>query len=834
MVDAPPGFGKSVLLEQLSVSWRHTGTRTAWLTMDASDDPESVIRYLAFSFHVAGLELSRTALLEVGTLQPPKRALQLQALIGAIEESRHEWLLVVDDLERASVEIIREVFEPLARFLPHTLTLAFGTRGPVSIDLRGLSDRGLVFRLGPEQLQLKRAEIRAVLGSRASAAEARMIERRTGGWPALVQFLRDEGVATGQGSSVGSLERAPIVGEFFEEHIVRSLDGAPADLLMKLSLLPFFSVELLSELFGADLISGDMRLLERLGVIYRVSNAFGMPSAIRPIFQDYFAKKLVRENGAEAAEVRRRAARAFVSRGAYVDAVKLAVLTGDSDFVADTVEAIEPLLQWAKYGVRRLTQILCLVPESVIRRRPHVGYAQVMRLVKAGRPKDAQELFDALEPLVEWNGLRNSTPGSPLLCGRALCGPTLRITRCIPVSREMIEELDSVAEATVAFRTALTVMSASLRCYELQHAGSFEAARQLAHECLERAVNVDSKYVAFFIYCDLALISGVKGKVGEAFAFFDQCDRYCQAVVRDDDRLSLIRDALRLELQHEIDPLDMKDVLRLKNICVRVPRLEGWLDVFAAAFRTYSEKLFFANDCSAALASLSVGIDLFRSQDIDGAANILLAQRVLLLALAGYVQQGLTEFAELERALAADPYRTSRSWREVEAFLEARVAIDLIRGTREASSDVDKQIAVAQSSGNVRSELRLRHLRGVWNGPAWRSEDSARIGYLETQHAFTRSAALMRAGAGRARQQHEPSDAASHLEFFTEREIQILDKISDGLSDKQIAGKLGITPHGVRYHLKRIYAKLNVTGRAEAPTRAIELGMFRPTATAAH
>ena len=47
-----------------------------------------------------------------------------------------------------------------------------------------------------------------------------------------------------------------------------------------------------------------------------------------------------------------------------------------------------------------------------------------------------------------------------------------------------------------------------------------------------------------------------------------------------------------------------------------------------------------------------------------------------------------------------------------------------------------------------------------------------------------------------------------------------------GLGDKAIAIELGITAHGVRYHLKRIYAKLHVRDRAEARQKAVELGLM--------
>ena len=48
------------------------------------------------------------------------------------------------------------------------------------------------------------------------------------------------------------------------------------------------------------------------------------------------------------------------------------------------------------------------------------------------------------------------------------------------------------------------------------------------------------------------------------------------------------------------------------------------------------------------------------------------------------------------------------------------------------------------------------------------------------------------------------------------RETEVLSVLSDGGSDKQLARRLGITEHGVRYHLKNIFRKLEVHDRTSA------------------
>jgi LuxR family transcriptional regulator, maltose regulon positive regulatory protein len=49
--------------------------------------------------------------------------------------------------------------------------------------------------------------------------------------------------------------------------------------------------------------------------------------------------------------------------------------------------------------------------------------------------------------------------------------------------------------------------------------------------------------------------------------------------------------------------------------------------------------------------------------------------------------------------------------------------------------------------------------------------------------------------------------------------------IADGLSNKEIARTLAITPETVKSHVKHIFIKLNVERRAQAVARAQTLGL---------
>jgi DNA-binding CsgD family transcriptional regulator len=58
--------------------------------------------------------------------------------------------------------------------------------------------------------------------------------------------------------------------------------------------------------------------------------------------------------------------------------------------------------------------------------------------------------------------------------------------------------------------------------------------------------------------------------------------------------------------------------------------------------------------------------------------------------------------------------------------------------------------------------------------------------------------------------------------LLTPRETQILDAIADGLTNKAIARRLGISLHTVKFHVESVFRKLGASTRTEAVARATE------------
>ena len=69
------------------------------------------------------------------------------------------------------------------------------------------------------------------------------------------------------------------------------------------------------------------------------------------------------------------------------------------------------------------------------------------------------------------------------------------------------------------------------------------------------------------------------------------------------------------------------------------------------------------------------------------------------------------------------------------------------------------------------------------------------------------------------------SQASSLVEPLSERELEVLRLVAAGLSNREIAEKLVISPGTAKTHIHNLCGKLGVRNRTEAATKAKELNL---------
>ena len=80
--------------------------------------------------------------------------------------------------------------------------------------------------------------------------------------------------------------------------------------------------------------------------------------------------------------------------------------------------------------------------------------------------------------------------------------------------------------------------------------------------------------------------------------------------------------------------------------------------------------------------------------------------------------------------------------------------------------------------------------------------------------------------ASRSESVERDTDAAEYTETLTAREIEVLELLAEGLANKAIAARLGISDQTVKFHVASISSKLGAANRTDTVRRAVRRGLI--------
>ena len=97
---------------------------------------------------------------------------------------------------------------------------------------------------------------------------------------------------------------------------------------------------------------------------------------------------------------------------------------------------------------------------------------------------------------------------------------------------------------------------------------------------------------------------------------------------------------------------------------------------------------------------------------------------------------------------------------------------------------------------------------------------------IEVAGEFVTLAEVESANATDAAVVVEVEDDGGYDEKLTRRELDVLELVTEGLSNKFIAERLGISDQTVKFHIASILGKLGAANRTDAVRRALRRGLI--------
>ena len=852
LLKAPGGFGKTALLGECCRMLVARGIPVAWLSVEDDDDRAGFEAWLVLAFRHAGVDTHDG---DGSAAGHPGNGL-VDRLLAVLDGLDGPCVVALDDLQRLADSGAVNTLNALVRKAPPNLHMIFACRElPPGLDIaEALSARGGAM-LSADELRFSKPEIAAFFDLRLSRQQLAQVSRESVGWPIALHFYRTERAHGTRGAAQVFHE---VLRNWMESRLWGELSKEDRDFLLDIGLFDRLDLELLDEVIEGGDVRQRLRSLPGLAGLIDVAAGAERDSAqLHPLVREYCEKRRFRETPARFRSIHRRAAESLERRGETMLAMRHAARAGDRNLVGKILEDAGGLRLWLLQGPPSIGPTESLLTSDVVERRPRLALALCVLLLLNDRIGEAKQVFDAAAARTEGFTRNPTGDDRDIRIDHCLTQGMMFVVGCSTVSSphfvQAISDLFQLAqddELEPAMRGALDL---GLCVFENQRA-NFDGCVDRAERSRQFVSDGRSPYLEMQLDFQLGSAAMAQGRVKDAESWYASGLRVAKTRYPDDASALLLGDVLTRELELERNrlPQAVGVGLRTRDSFERPGNVFATYQAESAIVTELTEH---ALGVDMALGMISEMREYARRTDRPALVRYLSSLRVASLTAAGRV-------GEAERTWRMEGLPTDdedclslmdKNWRQMEALGCARVRLFVAREAFEPARRFSRRLlATAADRRLIRTTMRvlaasmvLEHVAG--NGAAaaahmvaflrlYRITDYARpvaregmIGYAlldrvldaNPDRAVRAAAADLREVIGSA---GEPDAAVASL---TARELDVLRRLPEQ-RDKQIAAELGITFDGVRYHVRRIFAKLGARGRRDAVHRARSVGLLPP------
>ena len=860
LLSGPAGFGKSTLLGEFVAQFPRPA---AWVSLDEGDnDPVRFWSYLITACQSERPKVGESALALLQSPQPlPDDAIPT-ILVNDLTGTGSDLVLVLDDYHAIQNGSIHAALSFLLDHLPDKLHIVLATRVDPPWPLARMRARNQLIEIREKDLRFTTEEATAFLnqgmGLNLSVEDVEALEEHTEGWIAGLQLaaLSMKG-RTDIPAFVKAFTGSHVyVAEYLVEEVLQHQPEEVQRFLLQTSILERLNAGL------CEAVTGVQNGQDMLITLHR-SNIFVIPLddkrgwfRYHHLFADLLQARLRQSLPAyTVTSLHIRASQWYRRNGFIFEAVNHALAAQDFEAAADLVDQYAALFM-TRGELTTLLQWIASLPVDVTQRHPQIILSKAWALTLAGAWPQVEALIQQVEAQIEPD---NETPEAHELRGNtaAIRGYFAMLSGDYPRALELTERADALLpESSVQARSILPYTLGT--AYRGQ--GDYEkAAVAFAH--LARIGEVSNELMVWATgETEVINTRRMQGRLRAAGETARQAlQRLSNQGAQPFGSLAKLEVALCdvLREQNDLDEAHRRVISvieRMKAWDMPTDRLFAYLTLMRVqesqgdlpgAFET----LHLAKDLRSThpvLMALARSVDInevrlsLATHDIAAASRLIEAlqpgasqmvnireQELIMLARVRLAQGRLDDVAAILAPLSHNTEAGGRGFALLESLLLQARTLDG-QGNREAALAVlFKALAFAEPEGFVRIFVEAGEGMQALLAATERKLEAAIEPAANPSKAYV--AKLLDAFRGIASSGTAPrfqNKAAGLVEALTARELEVLQLIANGDSNRTIAEELVITVSAVKKHTGNIFGKLNVNSRTQALARARQLGLL--------
>ena len=829
LVSAPAGYGKTTFV----ADWiKRIGLPVAWLSLDETDnDPTRFLAYLIAAIQQVQDGFGEvTSKLLLSAQGPPVETI-LTVFVNELSAMQAPLILVLDDYHVIHTLSIHEQLRFLLEHQPAQLHLVIVSREDPLLPIPRLRARNKVLEIRQDDLQFTLEEtiefLTRIMGLNLTVEQASALERHTEGWIAGLQLAalsmrgnsdHSEFIEAFTGSS-------RFVLDYLIEEVFERQSPEMKDFLLKTSILERLSASLCDAVLERTDTQLLLENLEQANLFIVSLDQSRTWYRYHQLFAELLRHRL--RVGAKEAEsgLHIRASDWFEKNGYFAEAIQYALAAKDWMKAKKLLGHVNT--EMLKRGeVATLIHWYSIFPEEVLMADPKLCFDSCWPLLLAGR-------FDSAAPLLDH--VKRLAQSVPEFLGEVLTAQAF-LARGLGDNARMVEKsrraLDLLSKNSVNSR-GLVAINLGLAYWHMGKMGETEKVLIEAREASEATGNIYGVLTAIILH---GRVFAVRGQLHQAKVVFEQAiERGGMIPINALAHLDLC------SLYYEWNDLSSSE--QHLQIAFELSQ-RGQNDEFLVScwMMLLSLRLAQGNlgEAQQALAKarelVAKGkIPAQTADRVDAAAGRLaVAQNdfASIRLLLGTLKDGMDvhPFYRFINLTKAHLLLANKKKKEANEYLKNlyqevsrngwQYGLIAVRAAQALATDTSDRtqmyLADALKLGEPEGFVRVFLDAGMGIVPPLQ-ELAKREVFSEYVKRILESMGehLDITGAGNG----------SLIEPLSEREVEVLKLVTSGLSNREIAAKLFISPGTAKTHIHNLCGKLGVRNRTEAAMRAKELGL---------